>query len=239
MQNAWLLIGVVIVIIGFILKFDTIATVIIAGVVTGFVGGMDFKEILDVLGTAFLSQRFATLFVLTLPVIGILEKHGLREKATDFIGKFKNATTGTILTAYHSIRALSSAFSLRIGGHPTFVRPLVEPMAEAATVAKYGDDLDSKTLDNIKGQSAAAENYGNFFAQNVFVGASGTLLIAATLVEQGYTEVTPQNIAAWSIPIAIISVIIGAVVFFLNDRKIKQRMKKRGIRANETKGGAQ
>ena len=34
------LIGVVIVVIGFALKFDTIATVVLAGLVTGLVAGM-------------------------------------------------------------------------------------------------------------------------------------------------------------------------------------------------------
>ena len=42
------LIGIVIVIIGFILKKDTIATVVIAGVATGLVSGMSFIEVLDI-----------------------------------------------------------------------------------------------------------------------------------------------------------------------------------------------
>ncbi|MDR3138291.1 MAG: DUF969 family protein, partial [Treponema sp.] len=37
-----------IVIVGFILKFDTIAVVVVAGIVTGFVAGMDPEEILSV-----------------------------------------------------------------------------------------------------------------------------------------------------------------------------------------------
>lgn len=65
------LIGVLVVIVGLILKFDTLATVIVAGLVTGFVAGMTPMEILTVLGNSFLSNRVATLFVLTLPVIGI------------------------------------------------------------------------------------------------------------------------------------------------------------------------
>ncbi len=32
-----------------------------------------------------ITQRTATLFVLTLPVIGILERYGLKDKAVDFI----------------------------------------------------------------------------------------------------------------------------------------------------------
>ena len=40
------LIGVAIVVLGLILKFDTIATVVLAGIVTGLVGGMGIMDIL-------------------------------------------------------------------------------------------------------------------------------------------------------------------------------------------------
>ena len=213
------LIGVLIVILGFALKRDTIATVVVAGLVTGLVAGMTPMEILEVLGNSFITQRTATLFVLTLPVIGICERYGLKEKAVDFIGGIKGATTGKILSIYQAIRAAAAAFSVRLGGHPQFVRPLINPMAQAASEAKYGA-VDEKTVDMIKGASAASENFGNFFAQNVFMGASGTLLIVSTLVEQGYAEVTALNIAMWSIPVAVISVLLGIAKNHLLDRKL-------------------
>ena len=213
------LIGVLIVILGFALKRDTITTVVVAGLVTGLVAGMTPMEILEVLGNSFITQRTATLFVLTLPVIGICERYGLKEKAVDFIGGIKGATTGKILSIYQAIRAAAAAFSVRLGGHPQFVRPLINPMAQAASEAKYGA-VDEKTVDMIKGASAASENFGNIFAQNVFMGASGTLLIVSTLVEQGYAEVTALNIAMWSIPVAVISVLLGIVKNHLLDRKL-------------------
>lgn len=212
------LIGVVIVVIGFALKFDTIATVVLAGLVTGLVAGMTPLEILNTLGTTFVSGRNSTLFVLTLPVIGICERYGLKEKAIDFIRSIKNASTGGVILIYQAIRTLSAAFSLRLGGHPQFVRPVVVPMAEGAAISKYGD-LSNAMSDEIRGASAGAENYGNFFAQNCFMGASGTLLIVNTLVDQGY-DVTVAQIAKWSIPIAVISVIAGAVRCILIDRKL-------------------
>ena len=183
------LVGILIVVIGFILKKDTIATVILAGVVTGLVAGLNFMEILSVLGQAFIGQRLATLFVLSLPVIGLLERYGLKEKATDLIQKLKNVSTRKILSVYLAVRSLASAFSIRLGGHAQFIRPIIEPMATAAAEVQYGQ-LTDKTKDKIKGHSAANENYGNFFAQNCFMGTSGTLLIVSTLTEQGY-EVNP------------------------------------------------
>ena len=218
------LIGVLIVVIGFVLKKDTIATVVIAGVVTGLVAGMPFIEILNTLGKSFIFQRTATLFVLTLPVIGISERYGLKDKAVDLIKKAKGATTGRIISIYLAVRALAAAFSLRLGGHPQFVRPLVNPMAQAAAVAKFGD-VDEKTEDTIKGYSAANENFGNFFAQNCFMGASGTLLIVATLNGQGY-DINALQIAMMSIPVAIIAVLVGIVHNVFLDKKIAVSIKK-------------
>ena len=215
------LIGVVIVVIGFALKFDTIATVVIAGIVTGLVAGMTPMEILTTLGTSFVSQRTATLFVLTLPAIGICERFGLKEKAIDFIRSIKNATTGRVILIYQAIRTLAAAFSVRLGGHPQFVRPVVVPMAEGAAAAR-GVEVTDEVADVIRGASAASENYGNFFAQNCFMGASGTLLIVSTLVEAG-NDVTAAQIAGWSIPIAVISVIVGAVRAILLDKKLGER----------------
>ena len=212
------LIGVLIVVIGFALKLDTIATVVVAGIATGLVAGMPIMDILDTLGKSFVSQRTATLFVLTLPAIGICERYGLKEKAIDFIRSIKNATTGRVIIIYQAIRTLAAAFSVRLGGHPQFVRPVVVPMAEGAAAAAYGE-LSDEVSDTIRGASAGAENYGNFFAQNCFMGASGTLLIVSTLVEQGY-EVTAAQIAGWSIPIAVISVVVGLVRALLLDKKL-------------------
>ena len=65
------LIGILIVIIGFALKLDSIAVIIISGLVTGFAANMDLNEILTILGQTFVNQRLITIFILTLPVIGI------------------------------------------------------------------------------------------------------------------------------------------------------------------------
>lgn len=215
------LIGVVIVIIGFAIKFDTIATVVIAGLATGLVAGMTPMEIFDTLGKSFISNRTATLFVLTLPVIGVCERYGLKEKAIDFIRSIKNATTGRVILIYQAIRTLAAAFSVRLGGHPQFVRPVVVPMAEGAA-SKYGE-VTPEVSDVIRGASAAAENYGNFYAQNCFMGASGTLLIVAALVEQGF-DVSAVQIATWSIPIAVTSVLVGIVRNLMLDKKIEKMM---------------
>ena len=215
------LIGVLIVIVGFILKLDTLAVVVVAGLATGLVAGMSPMQILDTLGTAFITNRTATLFILTLPAIGLCERNGLKDKAVDFITSLKNATTGRLIAIWQIIRTVASAFSLRIGGHPQFIRPLINPMAQAAAEVQYGE-LDEKTQDEIKGMCAGSENYGNFFAQNCFMGASGTLLIVSTLTEQGY-PVDALQIAGQSVPIAVLSVVVGVIYALLFGQILTRR----------------
>lgn len=214
------LIGIVIIVVGFVLKRDTLAVVVVAGVVTGLVAGLSPLELLNLLGQSFTDQRVATLFILTLPVVGICERYGLKHKAVDLIGSVKNATTGTVLSLYQLIRAVAIAFSVQLGGHPQFVRPLISPMAEGASEAKLGS-LSENQRDSIKGGAAAADNFGNFFAQNLFLGAPGVLLIVATMAEQGYTQVTPLSVALWSIPVAVVSLIFGLVRNILLDRRLR------------------
>ena len=220
------LVGILVVVAGFILKFDTMATVVAAGLVTGLVAGMSPMEILTTLGDAFLSNRTATLFVLTLAAIGLCERNGLKDKAVDLVRMMKSATTGRVLALWQVIRTMASAFSLRIGGHPQFIRPLINPMAQGAAVARFGK-ITPEDEDKIKGLAAATENYGNFFAQNCFMGSSGTLLIVSTLNEQGY-QVDALQIAGQAVPIAVISVVVGVLWGLLFDVAMKRRYGTKG-----------
>ena len=220
------LVGILVVVAGFILKFDTMATVVAAGLVTGLVAGMSPMEILTTLGDAFLSNRTATLFVLTLAAIGLCERNGLKDKAVDLVRMMKSATTGRVLALWQVIRTMASAFSLRIGGHPQFIRPLINPMAQGAAVARFGK-ITPEDEDRIKGLAAATENYGNFFAQNCFMGSSGTLLIVSTLNEQGY-QVDALQIAGQAVPIAVISVVVGVLWGLLFDVAMKRRYGTKG-----------
>ncbi|TFZ39870.1 DUF969 domain-containing protein [Soehngenia longivitae] len=218
------LLGVLIIVVGFALKLDTIAVVLTAGVVTGIVGGLSFNEILTILGKAFVENRYMTVFFVTLPIIGLLEGYGLKQRAAELIGKVKAATSGKILSIYMVIRTIAAALSLRIGGHVEFIRPLIYPMAEGADKNKY-EDLPEEAVETIKGMSASVENYANFYGQNVFIAAGGVLLIVGTLGELGI-EVTEKQVSNASIPIAIIAVILVAIQLRLHDRKINNIINK-------------
>src|SRR5918994_4873190 len=217
----WLvLIGVVIIVVGFLLKLDAIAVVIIAAIATSFVAGLSFPEILNQLGEAFVNNRSVSLFLLTLPMIAVSERYGLREQAIVLIKRLHGVTPGRFLTLYTVIRQFCGIFGIRISGMVQFVRPIVHPMTSAAAneqglVSSHGDE------ETLKAQSAVAENTGNFFGQNGFVAASGVLLIVGTLDSLGYS-VSPEKIAAASLPMIVIAAVVAAINFQIVGRRLRR-----------------
>ncbi|MGL5330613.1 MAG: DUF969 domain-containing protein [Peptostreptococcaceae bacterium] len=218
------LIGVLIVIIGFIFKIETLFTVLVAGIATGLVAGLDINQILTILGESFVANRAVSLFILTLPVIGILERYGLRQRAVYLIEKLGKLTAGGVLSIYMLARQIAGALSIRMSGHPQFVRPLVNPMAQAAAVSKH-KKIEEQDEETIKALAAASENYGNFYGQNLFAGSSGVLLIASTLTEQGF-NVSELEIAKASIIMAVIAFLISAIQNYLFDKKLNRKYNK-------------
>lgn len=219
------LIGIAIIVVGFIFKFDTIAVVLIAALATALVSGISFVEFLSLLGEAFVANRLVTLFLLTLPMIGISERFGLRQQAVKLIERIKGLTPGRMLSLYMVIREMAGLFSIRMQGHTQFIRPLIEPMTQASAEAKYGE-LDEQDVERIKARSAATENFGNFFAQNTFIAASGVLLIAGTMKSLGY-DISAVAVAQASIPVALIALAFVATSNILFDRKLKNKYGKK------------
>lgn len=219
------LIGIAIIVVGFIFKFDTIAVVLIAALATALVSGISFTEFLSLLGEAFVANRLVTLFLLTLPMIGISERFGLRQQAVKLIEKIKGLTPGRMLSLYMVIREMAGLFSIRMQGHTQFIRPLIEPMTQASAEAKYGE-MDEQDVERIKARSAATENFGNFFAQNTFIAASGVLLIAGTMKSLGY-DISAVAVAQASIPVALIALAFVAISNILFDRKLKNKYGKK------------
>lgn len=214
------LIGVAIIVLGFALKLDVLAVVLVAGIVTGIASGLDFFYILEIIGTSFVNNRLMSIFLIMFPVIAIIERFGMKERAAYLIGKIKDASAGKVLSLWIVIRSLASAMNIRIGGHVQFIRPLILPMTAAAAEASKGCRLTEKEDEKVKGLSAASENYGNFFAQNCFPAASGVVLIQSGLAVAGY-DVTLSSIASASISVMIISIILTMVQVFLFDRQVK------------------
>lgn len=216
------LIGIFIIVVGFALKLDVLAVVIVSGIVTGLVSGMNIVEVLEILGKSFVSNRLMSIFLIIFPVIAIIERYGLKERAAYLIGKIKNASAGKVLCIYSVVRSAASALNVRIGGHVQFVRPLILPMSEAAAEKAKGEELTEKEDEEIKSLSAAVDNYGNFFAQNVFPASSGVVLIQGTLVGLGFKDVTLSMISSSAIYVALISVVLTFIQVLWFDVKMKK-----------------
>lgn len=228
------LIGILVVAIGFAFRFNTLLVVTVAGIITGLVSGYSFNEILTLFGQFFIDNRYMSLpIILTLPVIGVLERYGLKERAESLIKKAKNATTGRVLLTYLFIREGSAAIGLNIGGHAQTVRPLVAPMAEGAAAARYGD-LSEKTKNDIKAHSAAAENTGWFFGEDIFI-ATGAILLMKGFFDSVGIHVEVWDMALWGIPTAITALIVSWFRFNRLDRRIAKAAGKNGSLNNLAK----
>ncbi|WP_439859559.1 DUF969 domain-containing protein [Pseudomonas sp. MBLB4136] len=212
------LIGIVIVIVGLVMRFNPLLVVLTAGFSTGLVAGMSPLDILAAIGQAFVTNRYMSLLILVLPVIGVLERCGLREKAEDLIRSMRTLTAGRVMFAYQIFRQVTGGLGLNIGGHPSFIRPIIAPMTEAA--AAKGGATSPAWLDRIRGMSASSENYGNFFGQLMFPAAGGLLLIKGVLENAGY-KVDLVEMAAYAIPTALAAASIGLIRFLLLDRAIR------------------
>src|SRR5215471_4729373 len=106
------LIGVAIVVIGFALRFNALLVVTVAGLATGLAAGLDLVDIVSAFGKAFTENRYMGLIWLTLPVIALLERNGLKEQARRMIGRVRAATAGRVLMLYFVIRQVTAALGL-------------------------------------------------------------------------------------------------------------------------------
>lgn len=126
------LLGILIVVVGFVLKLDSILIIMVAAIVTGLVAGMDPITFLETLGSSFVANRSMCVFVIVIVVTGTLERNGLKQAAAHLMEKFKNASAGVVIGIYGIFRLIFAAFNVSFGGVAGFVRPIVMPMAIAA-----------------------------------------------------------------------------------------------------------
>ena len=214
--------GVVIVVVGLVLKLYPLLVVLAAGVVTGLVSNMSIVQILEAIGNAFVTNRAMSILILILPVVGLCERFGLREQAEFLIKKLTAATSGRILTLYLLLRQVTMTLGLNLGGHPAMIRPLIAPMAEAAA-EKNGVRVSEATIDKIRGLAASADNMGNFFGQLIFPATGGVIYIFNTM-ENANIKVDPIDIALWAIPTGIAAFVVAAIRYWFLDKEIAKEL---------------
>lgn len=215
------LLGILIVVIGFVLKLDSILIIMIAAIVTALVAGMNPVTFLETLGSSFLANRSMCVFVMVMVVTGTLERNGLKQAASNLMKKFKNASAGVVLAIYGVFRLVFAAFNVSFGGVAGFVRPIVLPMATAA--AKKNDKkISEKYEENLKGMASGMENIAWFFGQVLFVGTSGMILVQSTLAVLGY-NVELVDLMKVQIQVVIIAVAVGIVYYYIKDKQLSRR----------------
>jgi uncharacterized membrane protein len=208
--NLYPLLGVAVIVVGFLLRFNPMLIVTVAAIVTGLAAHFSLDHILASIGTGALKTRVIPLIILLpLAVIGLLERHGLRERAQIWISGIRAATPGRLLIVYLFVRQITAALGLTgLGGHPQMVRPLVAPMTEGAAITRYGR-ISESVRNRLKAYSAATDNVGLFFGEDIFV-AFGAIVLMVTFLREAGISVEPIHVAVWGIPTAIAAFIIHA-----------------------------
>jgi uncharacterized membrane protein len=153
-----------------------------------------------------------------LPVIGLLERYGLQQRARAVIGGFRARRQGVSSSSTSSI-ARSSRRSGSIP--PPATRrpcgPLVAPMAVAA--AEQQTELDEASSEKVKAYAAATDNVGLFFGEDIFFAIGSIVLIQQTL--EAYDIIlSPLELAVWAIPTAIAAFIIHGARLLMLDRSL-------------------
>jgi uncharacterized membrane protein len=224
------LIGIVIVVVGFVLRINPLLVVTVAGLATGIAGGLGPLEVVAAFGKAFITSRYVAIVWLVLPVIGVLEHAGLKERARAVVSRIRTATTARVLLVYFPIRQITAALGLTsLGGHPQMVRPLIAPMAEGAAENQYGDlPLPIRRL--IRAHSAAVDNIALFFGEDIFI-AIGSILLIRGFLDQNGIHVEPTQLAIWAIPTAVCALIIHCTRLLLLDRKLRRELGRKSTTA--------
>ncbi len=221
-SSYWPLLGIVLVAVGFARRWNTVVVVVAAALVSGVAAGQPVLDLLALLGETFVGNRTLLLFVLALPVIGVLERAGLREHARAFVARLRGLTLSRLLVGYLALRQLLSMLGLtHVAGHAQTVRPLLAPMAESALATRLGP-LTRAESQAVRAMAAATDNVGLFFGEDVFV-AIGAVLLIQSFYAQNDIALEPLAIAVWAAPTAGAAFLVHGVRIVLFERALRAR----------------
>jgi uncharacterized membrane protein len=216
------LLGVAVVVVGFAVRLNPLLVVVMAAFVTGWAAGLSPVEVLAAFGKAFNENRFVSAAYLVLPVIGVVERAGLQERARTLITRFRGVSVGPLLIVYLLFRQLTSALGLTsIAGQTQSIRPIVAPMAEGAVEAR-GVVLDPATRQDVRAMAAATDNVGLFFGEDIFIAIGSILLMVGFLATSGIV-IDPIHLSLWAIPTAFVAFVVHAGRLMLFDRRMRRR----------------
>ena len=224
-MNLWPLLAIAVLVVGFAAGLNPLIVILITALTAGVAAGIPPLHVLAALGRAFNSTRYVSLIWLILPVIGLLEHEGLRERARTLIGRMRAATAGRIILMYLALRQITAALGLTsLGGPAQMVRPIVAPMAEGAAESRLGT-LSERMRHVVRAYAASADNVGAFFGEDIFIAISSILLIKGFLAQSGY-HIAPFRLSVWAIPTALLAFAIHGVRLWRLDAKLRRMVRK-------------
>ncbi len=236
------LLGILVVVVGFVARINPLLVILAAAIVTGVTAavapGVSLGALFDAgiatlaaFGKAFNDNRYFHVVWLILPIIGLLERSGLQERARMLIARVRAASAGRILLVYLLFRQGTSALGLTsLGGHPQMVRPLVAPMAEGAAEVEAGRDLPDAVRYRIRGMAAATDNVAYFFGEDIFI-AIGSIILMVGFLEQAGIIVEPLQLSVWAIPTAIAAFLVHGARLLMFDRTVRKAIVDDGAEA--------
>ena len=209
----WPLIGVGVLTLGFALRMNPLLVVVAAAFASGLAAGRTPLAVLEAFGKAFNEQRYVSLVWLVTPVIGLLERAGLREKARALVRRMGGVRVGRLLLTYFIARQATAAAGLTaLGGQAH--------MAEAAAETDAARPLTDAERELVRAHAAAADNIAVFFGEDIFIAFGSVLLIKGVLATGGY-DVKPFDISAWAIPTAILALCVHGARLLRLDRRFR------------------
>ena len=120
MIDYWPLLGIALVVLGFALRFNPLLVVAVAAIVTGPSWRNGFPEgPRGASGRAFNENRYVSIIYLVLPVIGLLERYGLQQRARTMIVQLRGRDDRSIARSAILLSARSWPRSglIAVGGH--------------------------------------------------------------------------------------------------------------------------
>ncbi len=222
-MNLWPLLAVAVLAVGFAAGFNPLLVILVTAFTAGIAAGIAPLHVLAALGHAYNSTRYVSLIWLILPVIGLLEREGLTERARMLIGRMRAATAGRIILMYLALRQMSAALGIHLGGPAQMVRPIVAPMAEGAAESRHGA-LSDRVRHLVRAYAASADNVGAFFGEDIFIAVSSILLIKAFLEQSGY-DIAPLRLSVWAIPTAVLAFLIHGVKLWRLDARVRRMVR--------------
>lgn len=232
MEDLLKLSGILIVVIGFALKKDSIMIILSAAIVTALVGGLGVEGLLTTLGKSFVANRAMAIFILIMLVTGTLERNGIKDASAKLLSRSDKSSPGMAIGSYGIMRAIFASFNVSFGGVAGFVRPIIMPMM-SGTIESKGLKMNDDYLEELKGMASGMENVAWFFCQVLFIGGSGGLLVQSTLASFDL-HVELVDLAKVEIPVAIFAVGLAIICYFIKDKRL---FKKYYGTQNRTKGG--